>query len=246
MQSFGSNLNILVIDTSTEVCVVGLLSNNNVYTRNITGPKEHSKYILNFIDDLLKQNELSFADIDVIGFGRGPGSFTGVRVSASVVQALSFVTKAKIYSISSLHAIAQTAYKKNSNKFILATIDARKSEVYYGLYQASSANLVIPLTKDLLSKPSNLLFSDNYDCWGTNNKVIVVVGTGLHYDDFAIEQSYSIKYGLNDVVFRRVEGIQSPSVESLLDITISMHNDGSKDSRVEELLPTYVRDNIAF
>ena len=84
------NVKLLALDTSTEACSVALSINNQLLTLDEVYPQQHSKRILPMIQQLLSQAQLSLSQLDGIVFGKGPGSFTGVRIGAGVCQGLGF------------------------------------------------------------------------------------------------------------------------------------------------------------
>jgi tRNA threonylcarbamoyladenosine biosynthesis protein TsaB len=127
-------MKILAIDTATEACSAALLIDAKVTTLYRLAPREHSRLILKMIDELLSDARLSVSDIDAIAFGRGPGSFMGLRIAAGVVQGIAFAHDIPVIPISTLKAIAQRACDETGSQYILAAIDARMDEVYWAVY----------------------------------------------------------------------------------------------------------------
>ena len=128
-------MNILIIDTATEACSVALEIKGKTFSRFEICPQQHSQRILPMIDEILKEAKVTLQDLDYLAFGRGPGSFTGVRIATGVLQGLALGTGHKVVGISTLAAMAQQAYEQNQCEKITAAIDARMSEVYFGQYQ---------------------------------------------------------------------------------------------------------------
>lgn len=83
------------------------------------------------IDGLLKNAHLSIKELDYLVFGRGPGSFTGVRVGVGVAQGLAFGAELKVVPISNLTTMAEQAYQELGATEVIALIDARMNEVYF-------------------------------------------------------------------------------------------------------------------
>ncbi|CSI55641.1 Inactive-like protein metal-dependent protease%2C putative molecular chaperone [Vibrio cholerae] len=111
------SVKILALDTATERCSVALLVGNTVYSRSEIAPRDHTKKVLPMVDEVLKEAGVTLQELDALAFGRGPGSFTGVRIG-----------------ISTLAAMAQAAYRLQGLTHVASAIDARMEEVYWGRY----------------------------------------------------------------------------------------------------------------
>lgn len=127
-------MKILAIDTATEACSAALYVDGALISKYQLAPREHSRLILKMIDSLLLEAGLSVSSLDAIAFGRGPGSFMGLRIAAGVVQGIAFAHDIPVIPISTLKAIAQRAFEQTDSKYILAAIDARMDEVYWAAY----------------------------------------------------------------------------------------------------------------
>ena len=127
-------MKILAIDTATEACSAALFVDGEITSHYQLLPREHSRLILKMIDDLMKQADLSVSSLDLIAFGRGPGSFMGLRIAAGVVQGIAFAHDIPVVAISTLKTIAQFAYEQTKSQYILTAIDARMDEVYWAAY----------------------------------------------------------------------------------------------------------------
>ncbi len=123
-------MNLLALDTSTTTAFVALHSNGHFYEQSQDVPRQHALRILPMIEALLSEATLTVKELDGIVFGRGPGSFTGLRIAASVTQGLAFAHDLPVYPVSTLAAIVEAAASKNP---VLAVIDARMNEVYWAL-----------------------------------------------------------------------------------------------------------------
>jgi tRNA threonylcarbamoyladenosine biosynthesis protein TsaB len=95
---------------------------------------EHARGILPLIEGLLREGQVSLAELDGIVFGRGPGSFTGLRIACSVAKGLAYAHDLPLYPVSGLAAIAYALQTAQPLQPVLAVLDARMSQVYWALY----------------------------------------------------------------------------------------------------------------
>ena len=122
---------LLALDTATEACSVALLHNGEILAKDELSPKAHTRRILPMIDEVLSQAGIGLNQLDALVFGRGPGSFTGVRIGCGIVQGLALGADLPVIAISNLTAMAQAAYQQFGSTQVLAAIDARMNEVYF-------------------------------------------------------------------------------------------------------------------
>lgn len=146
---------LLAIDTSTEACSVALLDETGCRERFSETPREHVQRLLPMIDELLAENHLALGDVDAIAFGRGPGSFTGLRICLGVVQGLAFGANLPVIPISTLAALAQSsvAAATQIGTCFLSAIDARMDEVYCGWFRLGDDRLVMPVGAEMVCAP---------------------------------------------------------------------------------------------
>ena len=126
-----TNLTLLALDTSTEACSVALLYNGEKTSLNELAQRTHAKRILPMVDEILTDSGLKLNQLDALAFGRGPGSFTGVRVGAAIAQGLALGADLPVIPISNLTAMAQAAFELYQAENVAAAIDARMNEVYF-------------------------------------------------------------------------------------------------------------------
>lgn len=124
----------LAFDCSTELASFALWSQDQVFAQELQGVSQHAEQALMVIDNLLHQAELRVHDLDGIILGRGPGSFTGLRVAVALAKGLAFAQQIPIYPISNLAVMAWQAQQQYPQLPILSMMDARMQQVYWGYY----------------------------------------------------------------------------------------------------------------
>lgn len=131
-------MNLLAFDTSTETLYVAVQrAEAGAHTPlEHTGPggAQASAALIPAIHELLARAGLRLAGLDAIVFGRGPGSFTGLRTACSVAQGLSFGSGVPVLAVDTLLAVAEEAHHRQGTQQVLALLDARMDEVYSACY----------------------------------------------------------------------------------------------------------------
>lgn len=230
-------MNYLAIDASTEACSVALQVNGKVYSRYDLCPQSHSLQLLPMVDEVLKEADIKLSQCDGLIFGRGPGSFTGVRIGVGVAQGLAFAADLPVVGVSSLQAMAQLAFIKHQQTQVFAVIDARMSEVYNGYFVLDDNNIMqeqlladhggeAVTAPELVSKRlANIV-----------NTPVYGVGTGW---DAYHEQLLKLKSndGTPEVLF--------PSAQAMLAIGVAAFKRG-EGVTAENAQPVYVRDTVSW
>ena len=135
----------LAFDTATDVCTVALRVGNREWTDHRVDPRAHAQLLLPMIDGVTTSAGVALADIEVLVYGRGPGSFTGVRIAVAAAQGLSLSTQARTVGVSTLGALAQATHMLTGAIDIVAALDARMSEIYLGHYRVDEVSGVVCL-----------------------------------------------------------------------------------------------------
>lgn len=135
---------ILLIDTSTEVCLVALSENNQVIASRIdTNGQNHSKLIGTFVQDILQEVGIAAQALDAVALSAGPGSYTGLRIGTSFVKGLCFGVNIPVITLPTLQILAQEALLQQpsiaENAHLCPMIDARRMEVYTAVYTTQLA-----------------------------------------------------------------------------------------------------------
>ncbi len=131
--------NILAVDASTSRASVALFADNVLYEENIEATSLHAQALLPMIERLLSQANLTPGMLEGLVFGRGPGSFTGLRIACSIVKGLAYAHDLPLYPVSDLAAIARQVFQSEHDVGVkrvpvLAAIDARMNQLYWAYY----------------------------------------------------------------------------------------------------------------
>jgi tRNA threonylcarbamoyladenosine biosynthesis protein TsaB len=129
-----SRLNLLAFDTSTERMSIALCRGDQMWEQRGVGGALASALLLPAIQRLMAQAGLDWSDLRAIVFGRGPGSFTGLRTACSVAQGLAFGANLPVLPVDTLLAVAEDARQRHGGQHLLAALDARMDQVYQARY----------------------------------------------------------------------------------------------------------------
>ena len=126
-------MKILSIDTSSPVCAVAILEDNNLIKElSQNNGLTHSEKLMPMISQILTETNLNLKYIDLLVCDKGPGSFTGIRIGVSTVKAFTDSLNIPCIGISSLEALA---YNVNETGIICPLIDARNDNCYWGIFE---------------------------------------------------------------------------------------------------------------
>ena len=127
---------ILAIETSTLTTSAAVLDDGRVLVEKDAQATPHSEALLPLIDEVLRAAAVAPAQLDLLACGAGPGSFTGLRIGLATAKGLCFALGRPLVSVSSLAALAFEAHAP-SGALVLALVDARRGEVYAGLFRSA-------------------------------------------------------------------------------------------------------------
>ena len=146
---------ILALDTSTDACSVALYDNGTIIEDFRIIPRQHTRQLLPMVEQLLAGAGMKVTQLDAIAFGRGPGSFAGIRIATGAAQGLAFAAELPVIPVSTLRAIALVAMRKHGVKRVASTLDARMNELYCCAYELQDG-LPVALMDELVTAPANL------------------------------------------------------------------------------------------
>ncbi|MDZ4076152.1 MAG: tRNA (adenosine(37)-N6)-threonylcarbamoyltransferase complex dimerization subunit type 1 TsaB [Hylemonella sp.] len=160
-------MKLLAFDTSTELislAVTRLVDGaQRVWSHTGAGGAQASSAMIPAIETLMAEAGLKFEELDAIAFGRGPGSFTGLRTACAVAQGLGFGAGVPLLPVDTLLAVAEEARAQQApqaqNLRLLALLDARMGELYAAPYAYADGHWMQQADFSLL-KPEQLVLGD--------------------------------------------------------------------------------------
>jgi tRNA threonylcarbamoyladenosine biosynthesis protein TsaB len=159
-------MKVLALDTATERCSVALEIDGVVFERSTQTARAHAELVLPMVDSVLAEGGVTLRDLDGIAYGRGPGAFTGVRITIGVVQGLGFGAQRMTVGISNLAAVAQQVATPGDR--VLVCMDARMGEVYWAVFECDvHSGLVEAIGTECVTRPENVAAAGITVCAGT-------------------------------------------------------------------------------
>ncbi len=152
-------MRILAVDTATEGCSVALLSGNEVIGRFAERGLSQAPEVLGMVDAVLAEAGVTLSALDGIAASIGPGAFTGVRISVAVAQGLAFGSGLRVVPITTLAALAFQATQRGA-LHVLAALDARMGEVYWGCFMADPELGLIASGVPQVGPPESVVLPD--------------------------------------------------------------------------------------
>ena len=171
-------MKLLALDTASARCSAALWLDGQLSCRAQSTAREHARLILPMVEALLAEAGSSLRQLDGIAFGRGPGSFTGLRVAAAVTQGLAAGSDLPVLPVSDLRALAAQARAAagpaalKPGALLLGCMDARMGEVYWGAFHADQQLLPAAGFEETVGSPGKLPE-------GLRGRVVRAAGRGL-------------------------------------------------------------------
>ena len=138
---------ILAIETGTDICSVGIAKDGELLSlRESDEGRDHARKVGVFVDELLRETDIAPDELDAVAVGKGPGSYTGLRIGVSFAKGLCYGLQKPLVAVGSLDALAEVAredYEAGilavddwSNALLCPMVDARRMEVYAQVFDA--------------------------------------------------------------------------------------------------------------
>ncbi|WP_165901859.1 tRNA (adenosine(37)-N6)-threonylcarbamoyltransferase complex dimerization subunit type 1 TsaB [Reinekea marinisedimentorum] len=225
-------MNILSIDTTADLCSIALDAGGNSFVFHESRPREHAKILLPEITRLFHEAGIKIQDLDLVVFGRGPGSFTGVRIAASVAQGIALAAGCPVFPVSTLQSVAFSA-AKNGARSIWVALDARMSEWYFARYNISGSSLVPELIDQEQVLPPAQISQ-------TPESETTFCGNGWATDYPLPEQLAERTISADPLL-----GLPH-ALHSLELVKILMSEKGEQAVAPEQAIPVYLRDKVTW
>lgn len=232
-------MKLLALDTASARCSVALLHGDSLVVRAVDTARDHATLILPMVDEVLGEAGIALRSLEGIAFGRGPGSFTGVRVAAAVTQGLAAGADLPVLGVSDLRALAAQARRAMAEvsvgSLLLAAMDARMGEIYWGVFDAQDALpgeaiLGGDLCGEAVGKPESLP--------GTlQGRVMAAAGRGL--------AAYPVLVSRLDLGAGSVLGDAEPHAADIARLAAADLRAGAAWQDAALAQPVYLRDKVA-
>jgi len=233
---------ILALDASSQACSVALWSGTpeghvSIVHRWALSPRQHTQKLLPMVDAVLEEAGCTLKEVDAFAYGHGPGSFTGVRVAAGIVQGLAMGANKPLLGISTLEALALQGFEEFRQQHpavgglqVLAALDARMGELYVAPYRVKAVNGWIipePLDTERVLKPDALtLPAGEYRG----------MGAGLNY---LAEFPPSVRESIVSV------NVTAEPDAHYISMLAAQHYFAGEACPPEEVQPVYLRNDVA-
>jgi tRNA threonylcarbamoyladenosine biosynthesis protein TsaB len=163
-------MKILYLETSSKNCSVAISDGEKLLCvcEEVSENYKQSESLHTFVEWALEGAELSIKDIDAVCLGKGPGSYTGLRIGAASAKGFCYGLNIPLIAVNSLESIKEPFLGQNYD-FIIPLVDARRMEVYTAVYDGKTGNEITPTEAKVLDETSFQEFKD---------KKIIFVGDG--------------------------------------------------------------------
>ncbi len=153
-------MKILAVETAAEACSAALFLDGEILQRWQLAPREHARLILPMLDALLAEAAISVHALDAVAFGRGPGSFTGVRIATGVIHGVAFGADLPVLPVSTLAAMAQACFDDHPAAAAFTALDARMGEIYWAVYRRNAQGLAELVGKEVVIPAGQIHFPE--------------------------------------------------------------------------------------
>ncbi len=217
-------MNLLALDTSTRSCVIGIARGDQLIERSETVDRTHSQVVLPMILETMASADLTLGELDALVLGQGPGSFTGLRIAAGVIQGLAFGLDIRVAPVSTLAALAQARIRRHGDDRVAVAMHARVDEMFFGCYSNHQGLAECAYDEEVVVLDD--LDIDWTTCSGT--------GDGWAQESASITRARLLSY----------DSVSVPSASDLLTLGRRLISE-NQTVVAAEALPRYLRETVA-
>ncbi len=239
--------NLLAIETSQRTCSVAVSSAGGNFSESLLAERQHADLLLPMVHDVLARAELELRDLNAIAFSAGPGSFTGVRIAASVTQGLAFGANCEVIRLSSLAILAETldlfpSITERRDQAKLVVLDAHMGELYVAQYARSEGKLEAVLKDSLMSAHAALQFVEQSL---SSDSPCLLAGNGIDIlRELAADNARQMLAEQLQAITPELQRIQ-PDAVAALNLASELYQAGTLLSP-EQAIPIYLREKDAW
>jgi len=189
-------MKLLALDSSGLVASVAIVTEDAMlaeYTVNYK--KTHSQTLLPMLDEICKMVELDIEEVDAIAVAAGPGSFTGLRIGSATAKGLGLALQKPLIAVPTLEALAFNLF--GTGQLICPMMDARRSQVYTGLYEFDQKELKVKKEQSTISVDEMMVEINN------SEREIIFLGDGVTAYQAFIEEKIKVPYQFAPVHLNR-------------------------------------------
>ncbi|MEO1078089.1 MAG: tRNA (adenosine(37)-N6)-threonylcarbamoyltransferase complex dimerization subunit type 1 TsaB [Pseudomonadota bacterium] len=227
---------ILAIDTATEALSLALLRGGERRALHRVMPRQQQQQLFPCLEELLDGEPVANLGLDAIAFGRGPGSFTGLRIATSATQGLAFALEIPVVGISTLETQVRSWQRQNDRKencFVISAIDARIGQTYVASYIIEDGN-PRSLGPAQLAAPAAVPLPQQMRDY--SELPLYAVGSGLEFGDDKVPGLERLAGSWPEVL---------PEAEDMLDPALALLAAG-EGLPAEAAVPDYVQQRIGW
>ena len=229
-------MKVLAVDTATEACSAALVFDGEIVERYEVIGRGHAERLLPMVQEVLAEAGVALAAVDAIAFGRGPGSFTGLRIGAGVTQGLAFGAGLPVVPVSDLAALAARAATQRDQRYVLACLDARMAQVYWATFDCREAAAPVALTAEAVSDAGDVQLPPINNLRNRDSPLFFGAGHGL--------SAYPALHTLLGPRLAAYDADLLPHAREIALIGARVFAQGGAVG-AEQALPVYIRDDVA-
>lgn len=222
-------MRILALDTSSDACSVALMQGDAILEDFRIEPRRHTHLLLPMVEQMLAEAGLSVQSLDAIAFGRGPGSFAGIRIATGAAQGLALAADLPVVPVSTLSAIALAAFAEHPGSRVLSVLDARMDEVYWSVCQPQGEGVEL-LQPEQVSAPQTVELE-------AAGLPVIARGTGVRYlDQFPQATQLAVQHAASECYPHAADMLKLAAIEL----------QAGRVFTPEAAQPVYLRDQVAW